>query len=170
MEEKNIVTTKICCRCKKETPLTTEFFHVSKFLLDGFNSHCKLCRKKSYYLSRQPIQDLQKVLTQRFSDLKTRTKRKRVKYDIELNFDITYLIDLWNKQNGKCAISNIDMTYILYNGHINTNVSIDRIDSLKGYSKENIQLTCCIVNKMKLDLTIEELTYFCKQIIKNNGL
>jgi hypothetical protein len=74
----------MCCRCKQEFPLTTEFFHVAKFLSDGFNSHCKTCRKKSYHLRRSPIQDLKKALTQRFNDLKTRTKKKRVKYDIEL--------------------------------------------------------------------------------------
>jgi hypothetical protein len=109
-------------------------------------------------------------LTQRFNDLKTRTKKKRVKYDIELDFDIDYLMDLWKKQDGKCAISGISMTYILYNGHTNTNVSIDRKDSFKGYSKDNIQLTCVIINKMKLDLTMDDLTYYCKQILKNNGL
>jgi hypothetical protein len=163
-------SSKVCCRCKQEFPLTTEFFHVAKFLSDGFNSHCKTCRKKSYYLRRSPIQDLKKALTQRFNDLKTRTKKKRVKYDIELDFDIDYLMDLWKKQDGKCAISGISMTYILYNGHTNTNVSIDRKDSFKGYSKDNIQLTCVIINKMKLDLTMDDLTYYCKQILKNNGL
>jgi hypothetical protein len=162
-------STKICCRCKNEFPLTAEFFHASKFLADGFNSHCKTCRKKSYYLRRTPIQDLKKTLTQRFSDLKSRTKKKRLNYGVELDFDVKYLMDLWEKQSGKCAISNIDMTYILYNGAVNTNVSVDRKDSLKGYTKENIQLTCVIINKMKLDLTIEDLTYYCKQIIKNNG-
>ena len=61
---------KVCCRCKQEFPLTTEFFHVAKFLSDGFNSHCKICRKKSYHLRRSPVQDLKKALAQRFNDLK----------------------------------------------------------------------------------------------------
>jgi hypothetical protein len=169
MEQKDIILTKVCCKCKNEFPLTTEFFHVSKFLSNGYNSHCKTCRKKSYHLRRKPVQDLEKTLTQRFNDLKTRTKKKRVKYDIELDFDLNYLLELWVKQSGKCAISNIDMTYILYNGHVNTNVSIDRKDSLKGYTKDNIQLTCVIINKMKLDMKMEELTYYCKQILKANG-
>jgi hypothetical protein len=97
-------STKICCRCKNEFPLTAEFFHASKFLADGFNSHCKTCRKKSYYLRRTPIQDLKKTLTQRFSDLKSRTKKKRLNYGVELDFDVKYLMDLWEKQSGKCAI------------------------------------------------------------------
>lgn len=160
--------TKHCSRCKIEYPLSREFFYVSNFLADGFCSHCKECKKKSYFLSREPIQDLKKLLTTRYTDLKTRTKKKRVKYAVELDFDVNYLLTLWDKQSGKCALSDIPMTFILFDGHINTNVSIDRIDSNKGYSKDNIQLVCCIVNKMKLDLTMEDLFYYCNQIIKKN--
>lgn len=165
-----LIDTKVCCRCKKELPLTEEFFHVSNFLADGFNSHCKDCRKQSYHLSRKPENNLEKLLNQRIIDLKTRTKKKRVKYDTVLDFDLAYLLELWLKQEGKCAISKIEMTHILYDGHNNTNVSIDRIDSSKGYTKSNIQLVCCIINKMKLDLSTSDLIYYCKQILEHNGL
>lgn len=159
---------KYCSRCKKEYLLTEEFFHRSEFLVDGFNSHCKSCRSKSYHLSRKPVEDLRKLLNQRIIDLKTRTKRKRVKYRTDLDFNIDYLLFLWDTQKGKCAISGIEMSYILYNGHIHNNVSIDRVDSSKGYTKDNIQLVCSIVNKMKLDMTIEELSFYCKKIIQHN--
>jgi hypothetical protein len=165
-----IINTKVCARCKQELPLTKEFFHVSNFLSNGFNSHCKTCREKSYYLSRVPVQNLRKLLDQRLIDLKTRTKKKRIKYPTILDFDIEYLLELWDKQSGKCALSGLDMTYILYNGHTNNNVSIDRINSLKGYTKDNIQLVCCIVNKMKLDMNTNDLIFYCKQIINHNGL
>lgn len=165
-----LIDIKVCARCKKELPLTEEFFHVSNFLADGFNSHCKDCRKESYHLNRKPENNLEKLLNQRVIDLKTRTKKKRVKYDTVLDFDVPYLMDLWNKQEGKCAISNIPMTYVLYDGHNNTNVSIDRIDSLKGYTKSNIQLVCCIINKMKLDMTIKDLVYYCNKILTHNGI
>lgn len=62
------------------------------------------------------------------------------------------------------------MTHVLYNGHNNTNVSIDRVDSTKGYTKNNIQLVCSIINKMKLDMTIKELTYYCSKILTHNEL
>src|ERR1035437_4807058 len=129
MEIVEDIKTKICNRCKKKLPLSNEFFHTSKFLLDGYNSHCKECRKTSYHLSRDPIQNLEKLLNRRFSALKSRIKNKRVKYDVLLDFDVEYLLKLWNDQSAKCALSNIDMTYILYAGNSNTNVSIDRIDS-----------------------------------------
>ena len=59
------------------------------------------------------------------------------------------------------------MTFKMNNGRVNTNVSVDRIDSTKGYLQDNIQLVCMAVNQMKNDLEINELIYFCKQIIKN---
>ena len=161
--------TKRCNKCKNDLPATTEFFHYSGAALSRCSSHCKKCREESYYLKRKPKESLSRLLTERFTDLKTRIKNKRVKYNVPLDFDILYLEELYNKQKGLCAISNIPMTYVLYNGHNNTNVSIDRIDSSKGYIKNNIQLVCCIINKMKLNMTLDELLFYCTHIIKNNG-
>ena len=87
-----------------------------------------------------------------------------------LDFDITkeFIKELYLKQDGKCAISKIPMTYIAGSGKHITNVSIDRIDSNKGYTKDNVQLVCSQVNMMKSDLTFDELLSFCKSIVENN--
>lgn len=53
-------------------------------------------------------------------------------------------------------------------GRIYTNVSVDRIDSNKGYLKDNVQLVCMVINQMKSDLNLDELKYYCQEIIKNN--
>ena len=168
--ESIIIDTKMCCRCKKEFPLNEEFFHVSNFLKDGFNSHCKDCRKKSYHLRRKPENNLDKLLKERMRDIVSRTKSKRVRHTTEIDFDIDFLKKLWDKQEGKCNISGIPMTHILHNGAMYENVSIDRIDSLKGYTKDNIQLVCCIINKMKLDMSSQKLIDYCSKIIKHNEL
>ncbi|MEI6186869.1 MAG: hypothetical protein WCP46_00005 [Alphaproteobacteria bacterium] len=78
--------------------------------------------------------------------------------------------DLWDKQNGVCAISGINMTFEMDNGRVYTNLSVDRKDSNIGYIKDNIHLVCMAVNQMKSDLTLNELLYFCESIIKNNKL
>jgi hypothetical protein len=78
------------------------------------------------------------------------------------------LHELWNKQNGICALSGIPMTYCFDSGRVPTNVSVDRIDSTLGYIRGNTQLVCMAVNQMKSDLTIEQLKYFCKSILENN--
>jgi hypothetical protein len=53
-------------------------------------------------------------------------------------------------------------------GKLKTNGSIDKINPSLGYTKDNIQFVCNIVNIMKSDMSMEELTYFCKIIINNN--
>lgn len=46
----------------------------------------------------------------------------------------------------------------------NYNISVDRIDSSKGYTKDNVQLVCDIVNRMKLDLNMSKFVELCKII------
>lgn len=82
------------------------------------------------------------------------------------NLDLPYLMEIYENQNGKCAISNVEMTYIAGKGRVFTNISIDRIDSKIGYEKGNIQLVCFIVNVMKQDGTLEDLIHWCKTITR----
>ena len=82
---------------------------------------------------------------------------------------LEYFLELYDKQKGKCAISNIDMTFIkkLDGIKIHTNLSIDRIDSSRGYEIGNIQLVCAVVNIMKTTLSMNELMWWCNQIVKD---
>jgi hypothetical protein len=63
------------------------------------------------------------------------------------------LIELWNKQKGRCAITGIEMTYRAQEGVcFPYNVSIDRIlPKFDGgtYALNNIQLVCKVANVLK---------------------
>lgn len=78
------------------------------------------------------------------------------------------MLDLYHKQKGKCAITGQDLTFIKKTDgkKIHTNLSIDRIDSSKGYDLNNIQYVCAIVNVMKSILSIEELQWWCQKVIQ----
>ena len=87
-----------------------------------------------------------------------RLARQRVKaFGIDMNIEYTDLIDLWNKQNGLCAISGVGMTYGRGNGHTNTACSVDRIIPALGYTKGNIRLVCYIINVMRHNL--DDMTF-----------
>ena len=57
------------------------------------------------------------------------------------------------------------MTYQAGSGRVNTNISIDRIDSSVGYVRGNVQFVCDVANRMKQDLSQKELLVWCERIL-----
>lgn len=92
--------------------------------------------------------------------------KKRGKYPVEVSYED--LKSLWDLQKGLCAISKVPMTYQKGQGKVETNVSMDRIDSSLPYILSNVQLVCAQVNYMKNTVTQEKLLYWCREIINGN--
>lgn len=86
-------------------------------------------------------------------------------YNRRETLSLDFLEDLYNKQNGKCAISGEILTFTQGTGRCPTNISIDRIDSKIGYDPYNIQLVCHKVNIMKAELSTENLKDWCRKIL-----
>jgi hypothetical protein len=63
------------------------------------------------------------------------------------------LVEVWNRQGGRCAITGIEMTYRAKEGSFfPCNVSIDRIIPKRDggtYAIDNIQLVCVLANQIK---------------------
>lgn len=79
------------------------------------------------------------------------------------NVTANVLWSLAKKQKCRCAISGIKLT--------KDNVSIDHIKPLSKGGKteiENIQIVDRHVNVMKNDKSLDELLFFCREIVKNN--
>lgn len=89
-------------------------------------------------------------------NLRLRARKKQIPFDLDAKF----LWELLQKQQNKCAISGLDIK-------IDLNASIDRIDSTKGYTKDNIWWVHQDVNKMKMDLKLEYFIEMCQIIINN---
>ena len=74
---------------------------------------------------------------------------------------------LYSAQKGLCSLSGVPLTWHHFNQENQfTNISIDRINPEKGYTLDNIQLVCTIVNYMKNTLSETELVWWCKQILQ----
>jgi hypothetical protein len=85
-------------------------------------------------------------------------------------FKITkeYIYDLWNKQNKKCALTNlpIDFKNEKNSRWLMCSASLDRIDSSKGYIEGNVQLVHKNVNIMKNDFSQDYFIEMCKLVSK----
>jgi hypothetical protein len=90
-----------------------------------------------------------------FGSIKIGAKRRNIDFEIDFEF----ILNLWEKQNGKCYYSKVDMKYIAFNKNP-FQVSIDRIESSKGYTKNNTVLCCQSINYMKNDYPIESFNLF----------
>lgn len=157
-----------CTKCKKYKP-EDDFSNNGKDgnpIRHGKKTHCKECEnayRRGFEKALSNEDAIIAKLKMLYFAAKARAKSK------ELDFDLTVesLKELWDSQEGKCAISSIPMTYIMTEGRQHFNVSIDKINPNLGYTQNNIQLVCSAVNTMKYVLTMEELYMFCEAIIKN---
>ena len=99
-------------------------------------------------------------IRQRYNLAYDRAKRKGHDFDI----DVEYLQELFEQQNGKCAYTKVDLTQ---SKSKIINMSIDRIDNSKGYTKGNVVWVSSIVNSMKNDLTEDEFIYVINLLYEN---
>jgi hypothetical protein len=89
---------------------------------------------------------------------------------MEFDLDVQFLADLLVKQGGVCALSGEHLTLPIKSSRDNHfNTSIDRIDSSKGYTRDNVQLVTKKVNRHKLDSSDPDFVDLCKMVAANNS-
>lgn len=104
----------------------------------------------------------EEISGQLWSSYRCNAERRNIIFDINIK-------DVWElflRQNKKCSISNIDIFF----GKTNTSertASLDRIDSKKGYTIDNVHWVHKDINKMKMNLDMEKFINLCK-IVSNN--
>lgn len=83
---------------------------------------------------------------------------------IPFNISFEDLSELFDKQGGKCALSDVIINFSS-NSKINTgNASLDRIDSDKPYTIDNVQWVHVNVNYAKLRMSNDDFILMCKQV------
>lgn len=102
-----------------------------------------------------------------------KTSRDAEKRSLTFNITKEDIEKLYLEQNGSCSLTGVEMTYIdsprvSNDGKLKKanykNLSIDRVDSSKVYSLDNIQLVCCIINRVKLDFMQNDFIEWCQNV------
>lgn len=93
--------------------------------------------------------------------------RSAVERRLVFNISIDYIEELLEKQEFRCALSNVKLEYS-YDTNKQT-LSLDRIDSLKGYVEDNVQWVHKDINMMKQSYSQEYFIDFCIKVADNAG-
>ena len=147
---------KTCTKCKEAKPL--DQFPVEKARLDGRRSNCSVCRnlarKESYYngSDKGRYNTIRGKCTQHCASAKQRAKKQGLAFNLTSSF----LEELWNKQGGKCAITGIEFDLKGTCALTGSGAAVDKIDPMKGYTQDNVQLLCSWVNTMKSAHSMDE--------------
>jgi len=153
-----VTATRVCKVCEQELPETR--FSLTR----GYRSNtCKKCRTDQANIVRNssPQDFLRKAL------VGLRSSRSKQGYEFTLTLE--ELVDIYNKQEGICALSGVLMTrHRDGSGERPTNCSIDRINPTRGYTRRNIQLVCWQVNKMKHGLMEPEFWWWIQNICRHS--
>jgi hypothetical protein len=150
---------KNCTKCGVKK-LLSEFYTTEHRI----RNDCKECTKSTSSRNRISYTPLYKRdVISRLKSLCTKAKCRTKEFNI-IDQD---LIDLWGKQNGQCAYTKLPL--LAAANQFNT-LSLDRVDSGKGYVVGNIQLVCAAINKMKQEYTEEMFLLFCLLVTQNNKL
>jgi hypothetical protein len=118
---------------------------------------------------KEYVRDLQKANPDRFwKSMATGVvagARSRTNVDLSSTWEgkegkkelVKFLKNLFTKQQGKCAITGIDLELETGTDRPNPNrCSLDRIDSSRGYNHRNVWLVCAWVNIMKHTMDMPE--------------
>jgi hypothetical protein len=98
-----------------------------------------------------------------YAHIKDRAKKR----SIEFNVSKEYLWALFLKQERKCALSNLELSFRTIQKIADGTASLDRIDSTKGYVEGNVQWVHKNINLMKQSFTDEYFIQLCNQVATN---
>lgn len=136
--------------------------YVGHHLTEGAKRSCGCANKKKPFGSKNPLWTGYGEISGSFwSKLKEQSKKRKFEVTIE------HIWDLFLKQNRRCALSGVKLSFGSSYSKIETTASLDRIDSSDGYIVGNIQWVHKVVNKMKTDLPQDVFLYWCNRIAKN---
>ena len=176
-----VAYTKPCTRCKEIKHLSSFYIRGDK---KGMMSACKGCHKlgispastKKQYNKEYFERNKEKIYAARklrslyslpnkasrvYQNSKTKAKEKGWGFNLSKEF----LILLYHKQEGLCALSGETLT-ISGDRRVSEMMSLDRIDSSLGYTIDNVQWVCVKYNFMKNEHELDTFIELCKRIVE----
>jgi len=158
---------EVKCSCNKIE------FKLAKDLISGRCKSCKSCSSKRT-AKAHPLPTTYKGIGDLTGSFYSYIKRRAIQRDLEF-VSKEFLHSIFVKQEGKCALTGLDITLSKKRKNSNPNwdfitASLDRIDSNKGYTEDNVWWVHKTVNRLKNNYSVEELLYWCNLISSHGNL
>lgn len=156
-----------CSACKETLP-SSDFYKNRKNKKRGHHYYCKECFKKhdeNYKKRKLELQMKRESTIEGHCKRSIHSIKKRIKPK-PIGLDREFLISLWNKQEGLCAVTGKLMDLKKGEGLKSNSPSLDRINNNKEYLKDNVRWVCHKVNSMKGTFTDKELKEWCVSIVQ----
>ena len=149
---------KQCSRCGIVTSATTQNFLVNRGVLMNI---CRECGNKTFTKATKRWQlnhPKQAWISKVMCDAKSRASKKGIAYDKDavLELATSYIDGSLCPCCGKPMIGNKLWP------------SLDRLDSTKGYEKNNIEFLCYRCNRLKSDSTLSDLQMILAFVVKRS--
>ena len=134
---------------------------INKFLELAKDVHLGCDNDIDYEIDKLGYKKISVLLKSAKSSSKKRNQRGRTQECTEFNLTKNDILELIKRQNNKCSLTGRQLVWRSKCANMG---SIDRIDSEKGYTIDNIHLVVFTANRARSNLTIEEFGYLMKDI------
>lgn len=156
-------------RCNLLTVI--EFDSVDKFHNRIFKCKCdcgnfcyvkyhRLNSKKTISCGCSKIKRHSLISADFWSSIKSNAKKR----NIEFNLTEQDIVDQYLKQNKKCALTGLDVVFGKETKKGKQTASVDRLDSTKPYTKDNIQIVHKDINFSKWVFSQQKFIELCKAV------
>lgn len=154
IRQKNKTLVNVRCMCGDSKSVA------SWTLLAGTSRSCTKCAYKKAFKGYEQLS-----ITY-YNQIERAAKRRNHAFCLT----IANMWDQYQKQMGKCVFTGLDLTLTNSNNFNLQTASLDRIDSSKGYTPDNIQWIHKDANKMKMDLPEQDFFRMIKEIYEHKQL
>ncbi len=155
------ILSKYCSSCKCICNISE--FTIDSSYKDGYNYACKNCLYRRMKSANEKCRTTSVIA---FIHAMLKQKKQRQKHGrhhlLGEGVDEAFLLNLYNSQSGKCALSGIKMTLFPKRGL--SLMSLDRIDSSIAYTKTNVQFVCLGLNIAKSNHPIADFKQWINEV------
>jgi len=146
------------CRCQCGNETTVRGYHLRTAKVKSCGCLCSETTSKRTFKGTGEI----------FGWYWTKLKRHASERNIPFNITIEFAWELYQRQNGKCAISGIPLKMNFRrwsrNDADDNTASLDRIDSSKPYEADNVQWVHKHINWMKNKFSQQYFIEVCREV------